>query len=258
VIILVCRYGNIPYTSVISHHIHTLTSLREQAKQFRIQKEDNDDSDISDSEILDGDDDTSVSTPDLGLQHHSLDNIDFYTKCLMDLLPSMEQAYKHLCDPGSRLEEKNGKIVFHVTDAARPYVLHIHDKFRSADMSLVERLGEANWQRFVRVRHQMESKPQDDESKDLRTGARSEFLPLSKFHDSALGKSLRTDSSFAPTVASHSSFISSIAEKDGSRVRVPPTPKEIMEGLPFECFICKRLLNNLKTRVDWKYVKFKP
>jgi hypothetical protein len=181
-----------------------------------------------------------------------LDDIEFYTKCLMDLLPSMEQTYKNACDPGLHLEERSGKVLFHVTEAARPYVLQVHDKFRNAHTTLVERLGEANWQRFIRVRRCMASGIQEDEVKDVGNVARFAFFPASKFHDSGLGKSLPAESSFAPTVASHSSFISSLTEEGISCSRVPPTPNEVAEGLPFECFICKQTLTKIKNRVDWK------
>jgi hypothetical protein len=234
---------------VIREHIRALTSLREQAKQIHVQE---DDSEASDNDFSCSDDDASFSAPPKGLQHRWGDHVEFQTKCLMDLLPSMEKTYKHVRDPGSYLEEKNGIFAFHVTEAARPYVLQVHDKFRSAAISLVERLGEANWQRHVRIRQYMASGVQDDAPDDLRIGARSAFFPASKFHDSALGSSNPTNSSFAPTVASHSSFVSSLAEKEGYRARVPSMPTEVARGLSFTCFICKRTLTKIKNRVDWK------
>jgi hypothetical protein len=170
----------------------------------------------------------------------------------MDLLPSMEQTYKNAGDLGLRSDEASGKIAFHVTEAARPYVLQVHNKFRNAKTLLVERLGEANWQRFVRVRRHMAPDVDEDVTNDLVAGACSTFIPASKFHDSGLGRPLQATSPFAPTVASHSSFISSHAEKGSSYARVPPTPAEVGEGIPFECFICKQTLTKIKNRVDWK------
>jgi hypothetical protein len=247
----VCSSTDERLKPAIQEHIRALTSLREQARQIRAQ--DDSDNDASDDEVCPiGDVASASGTLDTGAGASFLEDIDFYTKCLMDLLPSMEQIYKNARDPCLRLEERSGKISFHVTEAARPYVLQVHDKFRDAKTSLVERLGEANWQRFMRVRHCMASVTQDDDAKDFETGARSAFFPGSKFHDSGLGNSLPTESSFALSVASHSSFVSSLAEEKGSSARVPPTPNEVAEGLPFECFICKRTLNRIKTRVDWK------
>jgi hypothetical protein len=167
----------------------------------------------------------------------------------MELLPSMEQNYKHLCDPGLRLVESNGKISFQVTDAARPWVLKIHDRFKNAHISLIERLGEANWQRFVRVRQNMEA---GDCVHDVPISAHSTFLPASKFYDSGLGSSIRPESSFARTDASYSSFVSSFAGQGGSCARVPPTPSGVVDGTPFQCFICKCMLSKIRNRVQWK------
>jgi hypothetical protein len=170
----------------------------------------------------------------------------------MDLLPSMEQTYRYSCDLESRLEEQSREVSFHVTEAARPYVLQVHDKFRNADVSLVERLGEANWQRFIRVRQQLAHGDQDADKQEAGPETHSRFTPASKFHDSGLGSSLPGKTSFAPTVASHSSFISGLSAKEGSYVRVPPTPNEVAEGLPFECFLCKQTLSKVRNRIDWK------
>jgi hypothetical protein len=183
------------------------------------------------------------------MKRRSLESIEFHTKCLMDLLPSMEHTYKKLCDPGLRSEESKGQIPFHATDAARPYVLQVHDKFKNASIPLVKRLGEANWQRFLRVRQSMAA---EDGPSDFQVGARSTFVPASEFHDSGLGSSLHPNSSFAPTNASHSSFVSGLAAKVGSRARVPPTPSGVVDGTPFQCFICKRMLTRIRNRIDWK------
>lgn len=223
----------------------------EQARQFSVPADS--DSEASDGEV--GFSDDEVSTGDMSvprLWRRALENIEFYTKCLMDLLPSMEQTYKNVCDPGLRIDDGSGKISFQVTEAARPYVLKVHDKFRNASISLAERLGEANWQRFMRVRQHMAGELRGDDLEDLHVGARSTFFPASKFHDSGLGSSLRPESSFAFTDASHSSFVSNLSEKDGSRARVPATPNEVAEGIPFACFICRRMLTKIKNRIDWK------
>lgn len=225
--------------------------MREQARQFLVPADSA--SEASDGETCSSDDGASTTgTTDPKVKRRSLEKIEFYTKCLMDLLPSMEQAYKNSCDPGLRLEEKSVKISFHITEAARPYVLQAYDKFRNANTFLVERLGEVNWQRFIRVRQLMAAELPQNDSEDVQVSARSTFFPASKFHDSDLGSSLDPNSSFARTDASHSSFVSSLAEKEGSCARVPSTPNEVAEGIPFECFICKRMLTKIRNRVDWK------
>ncbi len=155
----------------------------------------------------------------------------------MDLLPSMEQTYKHVCNPGLRMEEGSRKISFHVSEVARPYVLQIHDKFRNANISLVELLAEANWQRFMRVRQYMAGEIRGNDLEDPLVGTLSTFIPASNFHDSSLGSL---------------SFVSSLSEKEGSVARVPATPKEVAKGISFQCFICRRVLTKIRNRIDWK------
>ena len=71
----------------------------------------------------------------------------------------------------------------------------------------------------------------DDESVDLASGdpetgieqeerPKSQFVPASLFHDSGFGASHATQSSYAVTVASNSSFVSSLGEKDSVGLRV--------------------------------------
>lgn len=234
-------------------HARPVSLLREQAKQLQA-GEDDQDSNASDSETLSSDEETSTAEASASKVARAGRDIDFYTESLMDLLPSMEQAYKHVCTTQSPPDKHDQMISFQVTEAARPYVLQVHDKFRNAPIALVERLGEANWQRFVRTRRQMASNPQERESTDFRTLARqqSTFVPASEFHDSALGSSLAQDSSYAFTVASYNSFASSLANGKDTCHRVPPTPTGVAERLPFDCFLCKRRLTTIRNRSDWR------
>ena len=76
------------------------------------------------------------------------------TECLLDLVPTIERniihAVKLTAKPPTSL------IPFSMTEAARPFILRIADKFTNASNKLVERLGEANWQRFVQIRTRMD------------------------------------------------------------------------------------------------------
>lgn len=246
--LIVCDSSPKPPQTIVQEHVRALTSLREQARQLLPPADS--DSDTSDGDVYSSDDGAAtIRVADSGLKRRSLESIEFYTKCLMELLPSMEQTYKHLCDPGLRLEESNGKICFHVTDAARPWVLQVHDKFKNASISLIQRLGEANWQRYLRIRQSIAA---GDSTNDIPISAQSAFIPASKFHDSGLGTSVRPESTLARTDASHSSFASSLADQGGSCARVPPTPIGVVDGTPFQCFICKRKLTTIRNRVQWK------
>ncbi len=180
-------------------------------------------------------------------------NLQAHLMCLTDLTPTLEQVADDLDLSGREPACEPAKVDFHVTNAAKQYVAQIRDKFRNAPQKLVERLGEANWQRRTRIQSQMQGRPDEVEYGETEHAiARSTFAPVSKFHDSGLGSSLPTHSRIAASVASHTSFLSSQADGEAGRLRVPPTPAEILEGTSFECFICKELLSKLKNRVDWK------
>jgi hypothetical protein len=133
---------------------------------------------------------------------------------------------------------------FEVSESAM-YIRNILDKFPSADIRLAERLGESNWQRHVMIRNR-------NEGSEIDIGQevpRSVFQPTSIFHDSGLGSSMPTTLCYA---ASLSSFMSKAGDADNKYFRVPQTPKEVVDGLPFECFICRHMIIHIKNRIDWK------
>lgn len=103
----------------------------------------------------------------------------------------------------------------------------------------------------------------DDESVDLAAGdpetgieqeerPKSQFVPASLFHDSGFGASHATQSSYAVTVASNSSFVSSLGEKDSVGLRVPAMLHEVSKEIPFACFFCGHYLSQIKNSIDWK------
>ena len=170
--------------------------------------------------------------------------------CLMDLVPTMEQSLAHTQALG--MVPATG-IPFTVSEAARPFVLNVLDKFPLADSKLIERLGESNWQRYETIRATM-----DQITKHTVFGKeppQSIFTPYSVFHDSGMGTSMASASHYAASVASHTSFISSQVEEGNSTMRVPPTPPEVAINEPFECFLCGHELFKIRNRVDWKWVK---
>ncbi|ERF70930.1 hypothetical protein EPUS_06715 [Endocarpon pusillum Z07020] len=217
--------------------------------------------------------DSSIARTELKF-HKDLHN---YMICLADLNPLLEETIE-VDLSGRRQEDQAWAITFHVTDAAWYLVLQIHDKFRNAQTSLVERLGEANWQRFLRIRkhgrqqsllqdeaeHQdggrREEKVNEEDAKLLSNCAqrqeyaepKSIFRSLSEFHDSGLGSSKPARSQAAASLASHSSFRSTLTENHQGRPRVPSMPPEVFSGKPFICFICGKKLTVIKNRIDWK------
>jgi hypothetical protein len=207
------------------------------------------DSDV-DSLFSEGDD---VTWDDMG----TIQSLKTVIACLMDLLPSMENSFKHLSGLLST-DQRSLPLTFYVSGPAQNYVRMISDKYEKAESRLVRRLGEANWQRHGILRARLEVKSVDlaSENKgtsiELDENPKSKFVPVSLFHDSGFGASHATQSSYAVTIASHSSFMSSLGEKESGGLRVPPMPHDVFEGRPFACFICGHYLSKIKNRIDWK------
>lgn len=179
-------------------------------------------------------------------------SLQTFVLCLMDFLPSMTRTLSNAQQEPS--EKSTSHLVeFTVSGPAQPYVLNVLDRFALADTRLVQRLGEANWQRHTALRNVQIAETQSSlEDPELREVPKLAFAPISMFHDSGLGSSILVQSSYAATMVSHSSFMSSTTEQNNATLRVPRTPEEVSEGKSFTCSICKRLLHNIKNRIDWK------
>lgn len=192
------------------------------------------------------DDDESPDTVVAGLR-----SLQVYSKLLMDLCPTLEQAFYTRQHGAGRNKPVSGLKSFEVTKSALPWVSQIYEKFRTADNGLLERLGEANWQRFVRIRTLISDSATAQESfKEPKTI----FKPstVHTFRDSALGTSIPAQSDVADSVASHTSFMSSVKGEGRNHLTVPRTPQQISLNEPFICSICGTLLKTLRNRVDWK------
>ena len=177
--------------------------------------------------------DTSSDTEDV------LETIQFAVEDLMDLLPSIERSSARSDVPVDNVEPQT--VTFSVSQAALPFVKKIADRFPDASIPFVERLGESNWQRFMKLR------AISDEATYGPSGApKSTFVPQSLFHDSGIG------SSYAQSSASHTSFISSLADEEGTQNRIPETPAAVTEGKPFNCEICGITQHDIRNRIAWK------
>ena len=170
------------------------------------------------------------------------------TELLMDTCPALEQTYFHANKPTRALTKT--LPIFQVSEAAQHYVRKVYDRFATADIGLIERLGEANWQRHQRLRSDQDMTAEDRAREEALT--LSLFRPASVFHDSALGASLPSSSKFAPSVASHSSFASTMTSGPSGKSRVPKTPEAVYRGEAFECEICHTIVSGLGNRIDWK------
>ncbi|KAL9630204.1 MAG: hypothetical protein Q9164_006537, partial [Protoblastenia rupestris] len=170
------------------------------------------------------------------------DDIGFRTQCLLELAPTIQGCIDHaenLRFPAIPAEE------FTVSGPAYYYVQIVQDKFKEAPRQLVQRLGEANWQRHNRLRQLASG---HEEFNDATTVAK----PKSLFHDSGIGTTETGGTSYAASVKSHSSFISSNATGERTGLRVPSAPVEVKHGQPFSCSLCGHMQYKIKNRVDWK------
>lgn len=174
---------------------------------------------------------------------------------MLDLVPTLEMSWEHT----QRMQGKSTLTPtesFRASDPARIYISLVHDKFPHADQILIERLGEANWQRHVNIRRHIEeskqfSKQDAAEAPDgTVTGSR--FQPPTLFHDSGIGTTLASQSHYTQSEASHTSFVSSLADREKGVARVPPTPVEIGLDEPFRCYLCGQMQSGIKNRVGWK------
>ncbi|KAL2071260.1 hypothetical protein VTL71DRAFT_12495 [Oculimacula yallundae] len=180
-----------------------------------------------------------------------INSLGVYVGCLMELLPSMEETLASLDWEEVDDTKQSQPIDFQISGPAQPYVLKVYDKFPLADLHLMHRLGEANWQRHMSLRAICD---EDEEERVVfpQEMPKITFVAVSEFKDSGVGSSLPAHSTYAATVASHSSFQTTADEKNRGNLRVPPTPKEVSEGEPFQCQICGQFLRNIKNRVDWR------
>ncbi|KAK3988277.1 hypothetical protein QBC44DRAFT_329775 [Cladorrhinum sp. PSN332] len=191
----------------------------------------------SDSSIY-GADPVQKTAPDL---NEVVKELDTDTQCLLDLDPLIKSAVP---DPVAN-ERQYGKLV--AVDWAPHTVFsdRVSRRFPTADASLVESLAKANLDRFLRARDEREAGRLAQEVSRIAAGAAALLKDSgaadpseggTKFHDSGLGTSIATPSSYAETVMSYregESFAS---------VRIPPLPEGAKNGKDFECIACGRVL----------------
>ncbi|KAG8533898.1 uncharacterized protein KY384_001639 [Bacidia gigantensis] len=196
-------------------------------------------------------------------QHRkAIRHLEGHVTSLMDLLPTIQ----HFCDDEHVFEsQEKARSRIQPTkspSAADAFISQVVDKFSLVNASLARRLGEAGWERFRRLqrnlaRHEKlrnlgEASSEDEDGEAFTDEDEpSNFVPASKFHDSGLGTSLATQSRYAASAASHTSFLSTKSTTEGVH-RVPPTPNEVFSGVPFHCKLCNRKIDYIDSRVKWK------
>ncbi|KEY74960.1 hypothetical protein S7711_01308 [Stachybotrys chartarum IBT 7711] len=121
----------------------------------------------------------------------------------------------------------------------------IKNRFPKAEASLVERLAQANWDRFLRTKASRENYLAAQKCAEKEVEMRGPLTePVSKFHDSGLGTTAYSGTSYAETVMSYRAN-----ERDS--IRIPPLPDGAKEGKKFDCLACGRRLI-IKSNSAWK------
>lgn len=188
--------------------------------------------------------DSSVSESEGDQRARSNKHLTAFVQGLMDLGPAIETNLVEF-EQKQKVTKQPTLLEFNVSGPAHTYVSVVRDKYPQAPTRLAERLGEANWQRHVFVRKMMHGE------ESLSIAEQAQEKPVSLFHDSGIGTTLGAGSQYAATA---SSFNSSIAEKEHGSLRVPPTPKDVIRGQSFRCFLCQVVQRKIKNRIDWKCV----
>ena len=181
-------------------------------------------------------------------------SVQAYVECLMDLLPSIESM---LCHIESFTDSSN----FEVSAGAHIYVQQVRDQFPRAENRLIERLGEANWQRYM-ILHQAAGQASKEEGHFDKSDAgdapvlkrpsiKSLFAPVSLFCKPHPDNSRRSQSSYADTVASDSPPDVYLDKSEDLDIRVLHLPVEANGGSQFTCHICQHKLLDTKNNMDW-------
>ena len=164
----------------------------------------------------------------------------FTIDCLTELGPSLQQNLSSARKPAPPVSQPAFGLLC-PSGPAGFYVSLVRDKFKRASKGLVERLGEANWQRHLRVRNMME---------DLeKNPAKGQNTAHTTFHDSGIGTSVPGGTQYEP---SHTSFRTSNPEGGSSSLRVPPAPLKATDGKSSRCYLCGDMLSPVITRTLWK------
>ena len=188
--------------------------------------------------------------------------LEGHVTSLMDLLPTIQSfcADEHVLKSQERAVSRFPSIKS--PSPADAFISQVQDKFTKVNPSLARRLGEAGWERYRRLQRNLAryekndslegwDSANEDEEAINDEGEPTNFVPASTFHDSGLGISLSTKSQYAASAASHTSFLSTKSATEGVH-RVPPTPNEVLKGLPFQCKMCNHSVHGIDSRVKWK------
>lgn len=238
-------------TTVEARTSPNLTSLLEQSETI-VSDEDTKASRYAGDESDQSDSDSETSSNG---EESLYENIQFGIARLMELAPTLQKNVVRGKEARTQCILSSAQP-FRVSEPADIYVSIAREKFKKADLKLIQRLGQSNWQRHRRIRDMMYRSEESVEEKSVPGAVlitdHSTFRPPPTFHDSGLGTTISSASQYAASAASHTSFASTVEEGVRKSLRVPSMPPEIADGKPFKCFICGILQLRIRNRIDWK------
>ena len=205
-------------------------------------------------------------------------------QCLIDLSGSLERPAAD-----AHLEERqaiNDKVAFEVSGPAEIWTRKVIDSYPKIDVTLAERLGEANWKRYQRVSamaNDAESSETNSESEDtdnegdkvhdlpdFTETTKSSADPNSIF--SSAGRQTNTtgtsvsenafDYAFpvarkrraAKDLNSQATYTSLMTNDQGERgwLKIPAMPKAAELGKTFRCTVCGDKQQHIRSQTEWK------
>lgn len=199
---------------------------------------------LSNTDDWDDEDDSDSESTSIQEEAEFCEDVEFNTRCLMQLVPALEQNIVSSRKPRIPLDRPTSQT-FSVSEPASTYISLAQQRFQDADLKLVQRLGEANWQRHVRLCTKLYGH-QDERNEP------SAPIAGSIFHDSGLGTTIPGSSQYVLSLASHASFASSVGKQGSPFLQVPPMPPEIIAGQKFVCALCGTTQSRIRNRIDWK------
>lgn len=185
-------------------------------------------------------DDSSDSESDFGSDRSSLTNdfnieeiikdLETDIRCLVDLGP----RYKEPIRDRTVKEQPASPSLAVKWDPAEHLASRIRHRYPNGDAAFAHILGQINWERAKRLYAAREANARVSERRAIKLAPVSRekgTVVASDFHDSGLGTTLASPTSYAETVLSYR------GTKGGS-ISVPQIPPEGMQGEPFTCSIC--------------------
>ena len=163
-------------------------------------------------------------------------------QCLMELDPLFRDP---VLDLASQKQKQHLEAIDWTPETA--FCDKVQQRFPKAEPTLVERLGKANWARFLRcqeIRNSVEMGTLSQTNTAGNQGEDGTVAASSRFHDSGLGTSLATASLYAETVMTYGAAA-------GQKVRIPPLSDEAKNGAPFPCLACGRSVR-ITNNSGWK------